>query len=181
MKFLGRNRNDIELIELLKAGNSDAFREIYERFWEKLYISAYRILRDENASKDIVQELFTDLWSRKEELQITFLSAYLYTALKYKAARKLTSGYLQPFHLDELEKFMTENNVENIIFESELQAVIFETLEKLPKRCKDVFYLSRFEQKTHKEIAAELGISVSTVENHINKALKTLRKRLPDR
>ncbi|MEL6592686.1 MAG: RNA polymerase sigma-70 factor [Bacteroidota bacterium] len=170
---------DLELLALLKSGDWDAFRCIYEKYWEKLYLTTYRVLQDEDSSKDVVQDLFLKIWERRAVLDIVSLEAYLSKSVKNQVARKLHNAPVQLIHLDAFQDVLSNNPTEDEILQKDLQLRVLDSLAHLPERCRAVFYLSRFEQKTNKEIAAQLDISVSTVENQINKALKFLRAQVP--
>ncbi|MEM6344640.1 MAG: RNA polymerase sigma-70 factor [Bacteroidota bacterium] len=166
---------DLELLVLLKSGDWDAFHCIYEKYWEKLFLASYRVLQDEDSSKDVVQDLFLTIWERRAVLDIATLEAYLYRSVKYQVAKKLQAAPMRHIHIEAFKEILADNLTEDQIIEKDLQHSILDTLSHLPERCRAVFYMSRFEQKSNKEIAEQLNISVSTVENQINKALKFLR------
>jgi RNA polymerase sigma-70 factor (ECF subfamily) len=94
---------DQELLVLLKQGSQAAFAEIYNRYSGLLYVYAFKLTADTDATKDITQELFISLWDNKEALELKgSLSAYLYTAIRYKflkqvAHQKVKAGYAEKF------------------------------------------------------------------------------------
>ena len=74
----------VELLSLLTDRNEMALRTIYERFWNQLYIDAWKVLKNDKASEDVVQEVFIDLWEKKSYDHIDNFDAYIYQAVKYK-------------------------------------------------------------------------------------------------
>lgn len=164
-----------ELLLLLIEGDSKAFEEIYNRYWEYLYIAARNILNDEEVCKDILQEVFTDLWNKRAQKDIRFLKTYLYNAIRFQVANHLRHDQIKQSHLNQITTLESSNTTEELIAYNELDSTVKERLSELPHRCKEIFYLSRYRHLSNKEIAESLGISQSTVENQINKALRHLR------
>src|SRR6202000_1639091 len=80
---------DKELTDLLKDGNEPAFTEIYNRYWDKLYFIAYKLLKDTNAAEEIVQEVFLMIWKKRDSLNIKSLTQYLAAMTRYAVYRYL--------------------------------------------------------------------------------------------
>src|ERR1700744_3474700 len=78
-----------ELIRLLKEGQNNAFTEIYNRYWNKLYFIAHKLLKDTDAAEEIVQDVFLMLWRKKETLNIESLSPYLAAMTRYAVYRHI--------------------------------------------------------------------------------------------
>ncbi len=173
-----QKKDDSTLVLLLQAGNLRAFDVIYNRFWERLYVAANRLLEDEGVSKDIIQDIFIDLWNRRASVQINNLNAFLYKAVKFQIAKQLRNRPINHIHLQLISELKSSYRTEDALLFSELNEQIEQVVSTLPPRCQEIFRLSRFEHLSNKEIAHRLGISVSTVENQINIALKTLRSNL---
>lgn len=171
-------KDEQTLLSLLRQDDIQAFEEIYERFWERLYVAANRVLEDEAVSKDIVQEIFIDVWNRRATLQIQNLNAYLYQAVKFQMAKQLRKRPLNPVHLEVIAELKSPQVADAPLHLAELQEQIEQVITALPPRCQEIFRLSRFENLTNKEIAQRLNISLSTVENQIHIALKSLRSNL---
>ena len=169
---------DEELIIMLRSDNTAALKEIFHRFHIRLFQMAVGVLRNEDLSKDIVQDVFIDLWNRRHTSNIQSLNNYLVTAIKFQALKQLRNGKLQDHHLKLIQNIQFVNQTEESINFSELDASLKLALDQLPPRCKQVFELSRFDNLSHKEIAGKLGITAKTVEVQIHKALMVLRKRL---
>jgi RNA polymerase sigma-70 factor (family 1) len=182
LSFLGHqdkfSLTDEALIEMLRSNHEWALKVIFNRYNIPLYQLAVGVLRDEALAKDIVQDVFIDLWARRNTSNIQILNNYLMTAIKFQALKQLRNGKLQEHHLRLIQNIQFVNQTEEAINVRELDTSLKLALEQLPPRCKQVFELSRFENLSHKEIAGKLGITAKTVEVQIHKALAVLRKSL---
>jgi RNA polymerase sigma-70 factor (family 1) len=166
------------LIHTLKAGNKKAFEELYEKYGAALYSYIFQRVRIKEISEEIVQDIFVSLWEKRESLQITSLSAYLFAAAKYKIISHIRSSAVREVYIESFGAFLAakfDQSTEEFINLSDLQSLIERNLEKLPGQCQRVFRLSRMDHISNQEIAQMLGISVRTVENYITQALKHLR------
>lgn len=167
---------DQKIMLAIKAGDESSFEEVYNRFWEPLFVSARKVLGDEESARDIIQEVFLDLWNRREKINIHNLGGYLYQSVKYQVARKLKDRKLTDLQITVVDQLSLDNlDTEQTVNLAQLNETLQRSLQKLPTRCKQIFELSRFENMSNKEIAEKLNISVSTVENQINKALSVLK------
>lgn len=170
---------DQELADLLRSGDQLAFRELYNRYWSILLDSAYKRLDSIEAAEEVVQELFVNIFVKRENLKITSsLEGYLKNALKYKIFDIFRS---QSIHNSYIDSVLNQNNVVSLTPEHNLQTKelilkIDRATQKMPEKCREVFLLSRMEQLSNKSIAEKLNISVSTVEKHISKAMNIIAK-----
>jgi len=173
--------SDDELLAMLRQQDEHAFNELYSRYWEKLFNAAYKRLKSAEAAEEVVQDLFTDLWLRRERLDVKQeLQVYLFSAIKYlvikqmhKTAAKMTLVYKR----DEIFK-ESDNSTEEALIANDLQAHLQKRVELLPVKCREIYQLSRDAHQSNKDIARQLNISEKTVENQITKALKRLRASL---
>ncbi|MBC8112588.1 MAG: RNA polymerase sigma-70 factor [Verrucomicrobia bacterium] len=175
--------NPAELLALLKAGDENAFTHIYEQYWEKLYAMAYNRLKSKELTEEIVQDIFTELWLKREVITIQKnIEAYLVASLKYKIFNHIRHLKVKQTHIQHVKN--SSDNLEDTTWQQvsfeELYAKMENELNQLPEKCRLVFTLSRHEGYSMKEIAQELDISPKTVEVHIGKALKILRIGLKD-
>ncbi|XWV20952.1 MAG: RNA polymerase sigma-70 factor [Prevotella sp.] len=151
--------------------------------YEPLCNFVFGILKDYDASEDVIQELFVKFWEKRDVLPNDLsIKSYM-----YRAARNMALNHLK--HFDIKKEFNifnkasisdTEQCVDNPAETSELQEMIFQAVNELPTERKKIFLMSREDGLKYKEIAAELNISVKTVENQMGKALSTLRTELSD-
>ena len=131
-----------------------------------------------DTAKECVQEVFLSLYQRKNELQTTSsLKAYLYTALQNKIynhyQKELTRRQYEQAACEHLK--IVGNDLSGELEAKELEKKIHEKIQELPQQCRKVFLMSRQEHLPYKEIAKELNISVNTVDQHIQKALRIIR------
>lgn len=171
--------SDVQLVDRLKSGDESALTAIYKKYWQQLYLSAYNVLKDNQACEDIIQELFIKLWNSREIIRITVsLKAYLYASTRYEVYRQIRSGAVTSDVFDILaDRLQTPAGQENIEYK-ELVLQLNSAVSTLPEKCREVYRLSREEHLSHKQIASQLNISTKTVENHLTKALKQLRTSL---
>lgn len=175
--------SDQELAVFLKKGDHVAFKELYNRYWAIMLNTAYKRLDSRDAAEEVVQELFVTLYTKRENIRENEnLEGYMRTALKRKVLNTFRS---QQVHNKYLDSVIAENRIETRSADHELQVKeLSRKLEiaasKMPEKCRQVFILSRIEQLSNRSIAEKLGISVSTVEKHISKAMKIMASDFSD-
>lgn len=156
----------------------------FHEYFEVLHRYAYTLLKDSDEAKDVVQIIFMQLWEKRETISIRqSVRAYLYTATHNHCLNRIKSQQTRQRHYNHFavgETHATQDNEEQLYLR-ELKKEVLSAMDTLPDKCREVFFKSRFEEKTYPEIAAELGISIKTVEAQMGKALRTLRTLLSDR
>lgn len=177
--LLYKNLKEDELLALVQAGDYTAFNELYHRYWDILFGSAYNIFRDRDACMDILQDVFVWFWEHREQWKLTSCKGYLLTAVKFKVANYIRNNKVRESFFQQLEKLDTDADSAHLILEvAELKKLIKRFSEQLPDRCREIFQLSRYDDLSNKEIAVKLGISEKTVENQMTIALKKLKEKL---
>lgn len=173
---------DAPLLEKVKASDMDAFRTLFERYQPMVFRHVLVQSREQDLAHDIVQETFIALWEHRSSLKTDrSLPAFLLRisgnlvrdAARYRRTRERLDPRIPPPALSEGDD--PAEALQLAMLESALVDILNNVL---PVRCRTIFLLSRFERKSHRDIAVLLGVSVRTVENQINKALKILHKRL---
>ncbi|WP_342331382.1 RNA polymerase sigma-70 factor [Pedobacter sp. FW305-3-2-15-E-R2A2] len=173
--------SDQELVTLLKNGNQAAFTEIYDRYWRIMYGHVYKMLLDEEESKDVIQELFSSLWINSDRIPDQLnLSGYLYVMAKNKVLNLIRKNKFQTAYLNSLAKFINEASTVTMdeLNERDLAAAIEREIQSLPPRMKQVFELSRKENLSYKEIAERLGTSEETVKKQVHNSIKAIKHHL---
>ena len=155
---------------------------------DEMYRFAKRFVVSVDEAEDVVQDTFVELWKRKDELSDenhirAFLFRTVYTrSLNVLKHRGITQNYAESMQQLELQRaqFYQPNNNETLqhIEDEELRGQIQAAINELPDKCREVFIMSYIHEMKNKEIADLMSLSVKTVEVHIYKALKFLRKRL---
>lgn len=171
--------DEAALLLQLKRGDENALDVIYRKYWEGLFFYSYHLLKDKHACEDVIQDLFVRLWENREQLDVRLsLKAYLYASCRYALYKLIKKEQVREDIFDAIyERLHTETAYGNLEHK-ELVQQINVIVNGLPPKCREVYELSRKENLSYKEIGERLGISVKTVENHINRALKELKQSL---
>ncbi len=167
------------IVQEIKEGNEHSFQQIFHAYYENLCHYAFTILRDMDDAEDIVQSMFLKIWEKRQTLIITHtVKAYLYKAVYHQCL-----NYFD--HRAVRVKFKERKAVEHDkevqhpeVFPDELEERIIAAINTLPKQCRTIFMMSRYQEMKYVEIARVLDISVNTIENQISKALRILRERI---
>jgi len=176
-----RGYTDTTLFSSVQVGNEQAFAEFFARYWPPMYLHAMRMLRDEAACEDVLQEVFLAFWHRAPQLPAdTRVEAYLYRMIRNRIIKVIADERQRS---DLLADFIHTVNLEGLpsdasIKEADLIALINDEVSKMPPRMREVFNLSRNENLSHREIADRLGISGHTVQAQLNNALKRISGRI---
>lgn len=173
-----RKKTDTELVNLLIWDNETAFSELYVRYKDKLHYFCLSLLKSEEETNDIVQEIFIRLWESR-----IFINPNLsFSSFLYTIARNRILNYFRDMDIDAKAKSILAQNkpVEEDVIESNLiyteyQNILKEAIEQLSPQRKKIFNMSRMDNLTHKEIAEQLGISVNTVQEHISESLRFIK------
>lgn len=174
--------SDSELIALLREGDHMAYTEIYNRYFYLMFVFSYKKLRDEDLAKDFVQELFANLWQKRETLSATgTFAAFMYISLRNKIFDYFIHQKVEAKYVSFLKDYIPSAGNENadyLIRDKELSCYIEKQIEALPSKMRIIFELSRKEYLSHKEIATKLQTSEHTVTKQISNALKILKTKL---
>ena len=181
----GSNRSDVDLLQSIHLNNEQAFNELFERHWSKVYAVSYRYVRDEETALEITHDIFLNIWNNRHKLNITSFKSYVVTSASYHAIRKkqqskatpidYVGSYEQDGEFNIGDKLCETNSGEEKIYAEEFNSRVLLMLEDLPARCREIYLLSRHDNLSITEIAAKLNISKRTVENQLTVALKHLR------
>ncbi len=173
--------SDAQLFSLLCNGDHQAYTEIYDRYSGLLYIHAYKRIRNREEARDLIHELFTVLWIKRDQILLkTELSSYLYRSVRNRVIDLVNHSKIQTKYISFLEGGLHNGSdiTDHTVRMKELSQLIEKEVAALPEKMKQVFILSRNQQLSHKEISEELDISEVTVRKQINNALKVLRPKL---
>lgn len=165
----------------------EKYRTLFRRHYAGLSFYAARLVGEDDA-EDIVQDVFMEIWRRKDDIELgEQIQSFLYRSVYTRAINLLNHRAIVENHNAEeaelmrkkLEYYQPEQSeairrIEN----HELRVEIHQAINSLPDKCKEVFKLSYLYGMKNKEIADALNISLRTVEAHMYKALKILRERL---
>lgn len=169
---------DFDLVKLLNKSDEFAFREIYIRYWDRLYIIARKRLRDAIEAEEVVQDIFCNLWRKRESFTLSKgFDHYFSVAVKFEVINRLAKKARHSIFEREASFTFSESDFSTIesINLQELKNQLQQSVSLLPEKCRIVFLLKYEKDYTQHQIAQELQISEKTVEAHLSKARKTLR------
>ena len=171
--------SDISLTSLLKDGDDSAFTEIYRRYSKKLFIMCYNYCKNKETAEELVQEVFVGLWDKRDLLNVQKLQPYLATAIRFSVFKAI---YKERRRQEIINQNITIDHAhfEEKLHAKFLQELINESVEQLPEKCNLVYRYSREEGLNNREISEKMKISEKTVEAHLTKALKSVRRYLND-
>jgi RNA polymerase sigma-70 factor, ECF subfamily len=170
---------DERILILFREDPKKALSLLYDKYFDYLSKEIFFILKNEEDTRDVIQDLFLTLWYNKDHLNNinTSLKLYLRKAAYNKSLNKIKTK-VQFFEVDDEETIYENGNQHSDMVVEELNERIKKAIDQLPFKCRTVFLLSRYDEKSYREIAESLEISIKTVENQISKALKILRKKI---
>lgn len=167
-----------------------SFSDLYLIYYPKLVRFAKEYVMSEEDAENITQDVFTDLWEKRESMnRIENMNAYLFRLVRNKCLDYLKHKVFEQRYAEKMQaSFEIEMNlklqsldrfdVSDLSERNEMERQIREAINSLPKKCRDIFLLSRMEGLKYREISERLGISVNTVECQMGIALKKLRVKL---
>lgn len=176
-----------ELLTQLKAGDEHAFTRLYHMYSKQLYLTIFRLVKSDKIAEELLQELFVKLWEKRAGLTIQSniggylnrMGANLVFDFYRKAAKdQLAKEQLIAFFSDEQTDHQPAQELEA---ETDTVNQLVTLMEQLPPQRKKVFELCKIQGKSYQEAGQQLGISVSTVNDHIVKATRLLRTQLMER
>lgn len=175
--------DDSQILEALKNGDESAFEQLFKRFYPRLRCYAIRFMKDDDLTRDLIQDCFVRLWEKRALLASISLSSLLFTMVRNACMNHLKHRSIVEKHqLSYLASIRGQEQLYNVDFDmdadratlyEELQEHIGIVMSRLPERSREVFALSRFEGLKNREIAERLGISLTAVEKHISRSIRS--------
>lgn len=175
--------SDEELIQEIKADNMLAFDTLYKKYSKRLYKFVYSILTSVEDSENIVQDVFFILWKNRDKVKKGASIKYYIFTIAYNLTISIIRKKARESQFVEYLQSLQDLNQEPVNIElefNELTDTLNYIVNHLPARQKEVYLLHKVEGLKYQEIAERLNISVNTIENHISRALKTIRTKLGD-
>lgn len=174
------NHPDSELIIRIKIGDEESFRELFLRYYPRFRYFIMRFVSDGDVADDLLQNVFMKIWINRSQLQENLsVTAYIYVLAKYEIFNYLrlrrshmSEHFNEAYHGAGLFSAGVDSTYDYI----ELENAVKRSIARMPEKRRQIFCLNRYEFKSAREIATMLGLSVRTVEKHIELALKSLRR-----
>ena len=171
--------NEKELLTLLKEGQQEAFTQLYHLYSERIYSNILKLVKQEQVAQEILQDIFIILWEKRDTIDIqTSFRSYLFRIGEnkvidfYRKARRDQSLYAY------IKAAATEHytHIEEALLNRENAELLQKAVNSLPAQRKQVFELCKLQGKSYQEVSAALGISPSTINDHIVKATRAIRQ-----
>lgn len=172
----------IKFITDFNARKENAFKSLFNEYYPSLCYYALRFVNDSDQVKDIVQNVFINIWNKAgtDFKNLTVLNAYLYTSVRNACLNFLRQENLHREKHEEIrqEETIVENEFLQEKLENEVMLEIFKAIDELPKACRTVFKYSYLYGMSNNEITDLLGISINTVKTHKMRAKQLLKEQL---
>jgi len=173
---------ELFIVKKMIEGDIDSFKYFFDRYYSDLCNFVHVYLHDQVLAEEIVQDIFVFFWENREKLKInTSVKAFLFSASKFKSLNLLRDTKTKRRIVENIgktEPFYTTEQDSSYIDAEEFKNILDMAIDQLAPKCREIFLLSKRKDLTNNEIAAQLGISVKTVENQMTIALKKLREYL---
>ena len=172
---------DEKLLQEVRAGNMLAFDELYRKYSQRIYKFAFSLLKVSEEAENIVQDVFLNLWLNRSKIEKDSSVRYYIFSIAYRSSVSVLRKKTKEIQYMDFLKSKPENDHDNAGLEAEfaeLEERVNAIISELPARQQEVYRLHRQEGLKYQEIAERMGISVNTIENHMARALKTIRSKL---
>lgn len=176
---------EIEVAQKLSEGCEKSFRDIFETYWELLHNIAFNRLQSADVADDLVQNVFTELWANRGSLVIEkSLKAYLCQCMRYKIYNHIRHQEVRQrtefaeIIYKQYYSHQADYNSDKQLVCNEIEELVGNEIERLPKKSRSIYQLSRKKNYSNQEIANHFGCTKKNVEYHLSKALSSIRLRL---
>lgn len=170
------NEEDKILLQLVAEGSKSAFDQLFEKYWQQAYSSAYKRLKKHDDAMDIVQDIFTHIWLKRQTISIENIPAYLHVAIRNKVIKFVLKQKSVHSFFDLLDHAAEKNlNADARLLWKDFIKSYEALLKTLPPKRQMIFRLHYEESLSTKTISRQMGINRKTVQNQLGKAVETLK------
>jgi RNA polymerase sigma-70 factor (ECF subfamily) len=183
-------KTEKEILELLKKGDEDAIRYIFDAYFESLCLYAEGIIRNHQAAEDIVEDLFVSVWIHAKTNPVnTSIKNYLYKSTYHNCLKYLNKLRTEDKNFEQMSYTLKDQEIIHLytsgypisdLMVREIEKKAEDILESLPDQCRKIYKLSRFENLSYSEIAKMLKITVGTVKTQMSRAFQRFREGLKE-
>ena len=177
-------QNEEALLRRVADGDQEAYRVLFDRYWDLMYANALHFTKSPEWAKDLAQDIFLKIWMMREKLPaVQRFDAFLFTVSKNMILDELRKLQNTPRHTDFFDAYFTEtdDDSQQKTELKDLEKEVHAAINQLPLQMQTAFRLSRFEGLTHEQIARQMNISKVTSQNYIARAILNIRKYLASR
>jgi len=173
--------DDNDLFACVRLDDEQAYTELYNRYWQKLYFVAHKYLHSDADAREIVQEVFVAVWTGRKSLRIESFPAYVAAMTRYAVYTSLARKKRQAEKIKAQAAQLTLPAVLSELLDNKLMLEKISKLSsRLPEKCRLVFIKNKLLDQSLAQVAEDLHISPKTAEIHLTKALKIIRGKLGD-
>ncbi|MEZ4722466.1 MAG: RNA polymerase sigma-70 factor [Flavobacteriales bacterium] len=165
----------------MQITSSSQFESLFREHYAALVGYANKLVRERDVAEDIVQQLFTGIWEKRESIEIDGnVRSYLLRSAHNTCLNHIKHQKIKQNHSDHTLATESISHERDALEEEEFSQRIKESIKDLPPQCRKIFLMSRLQGKKYQQIADELQLSIKTIENQMGKALKSLRESLQE-
>lgn len=168
-----------ELLSLLKQGNEQAFEKIYKSYSSRLFGNVFKMVKSETTTQEILQDVFIKIWSNRDSIDLDkSFRSYLFRIAENKVYDFFRKASRDKKIQAQLFAAATEEyeHIETMIHKKENDLLLKKAIDSLSPQRQQIFKLIKLDNKSYEEVSRQLGISVSTISDHIVKANKAIRE-----
>lgn len=170
--------SEVEILSRLKLGDGRAFENLYLAHSPLLYKKLLRLVKEQEVAQELLQDLFLRIWEKREQIDVNKpFRAYL-----FRITQNLVADFYRRAAFDRkmLEALIRDSSEYDHTFQDELddqrKEILQQAMQTLPPKRKEIYMLIKIERRSYEEVSALLGVSVSTISDHVVKATKSLRE-----
>lgn len=168
-----------QTIQRLRENDVQAFNELYQENWSKFYRFAVRLLKDESAAEDLIQNFFKQVWEKRNNFpeEVEQVDSFLFRWMQRMLLNQIKADQIREKHMDAFISVFVAYEEYTLpeIYEKETYRQIKSAADKLPERMREIFLMNRIDHIPTKEIAIKFNLSEQTVRNQISNALSRIR------
>ncbi|CAM1374690.1 RNA polymerase sigma factor [Tenacibaculum xiamenense] len=171
--------NDTQLTLQIKKGNELAFRQLFNKYYQELVKRSYQLLKDEDEAKDTAQEVFVAFWNNRIKLPEKMEALpYLKRAVINRSLNRIKAKSRRKNVGEEALNYVgsTDDSPETFYEVNELEKIVYQAIDSMPEKCRQVFMLCRMEDFSHDQISQKLRISKKTIETQMRRALQIVKQ-----
>jgi RNA polymerase sigma-70 factor (ECF subfamily) len=169
---------ETKLFKQITLGDKEAFDQLFHLNYKSLCRFALTFVEDADESEEIVQKIFVRLWENRKKLIIpNNTKSFLFKSVYFECLKFFRQKQIHEKYISKYVKYINTNTDDKEDYTAFLPH-LYTAIEKLPKKCQQIFILNKIEGLTQKEVSEYLEISVKTVENQITIAISKLREEL---
>lgn len=171
---------DRETILLMSKGDKKAYETMFRRFYPKVHRFVAMLLKNKDDADDVCQLIFLKIWNKREKFtDIRDFDSYLFILTKYTVINYISSRHVMPIDIHSLPELCSnESSPFDDVVVKDTQLLVDMVVENMPQQRQMIYRMSREQHLKNEEIAQRLGVQKKTVENHLNLALKEIKKAL---